>query len=121
MMSLEEYKSWIQKIVDENSWSKTPNVTFLEALRRIIEATDGWRRNAEAKTVVEKCLEAVFYLLATCVKLDPGLDLDSLLTRICETKKDYTFTDLPDDLVWSFIIYSTEPHFSSYVNGGTQH
>jgi hypothetical protein len=33
-----------------------------------------------------------------------------MLTKICEEKKNYRFLEAPDDLIWSFIIYTSEPH-----------
>lgn len=101
----------IKAISRKNKWSKTPNVTLLEAARKIIEATDKWRRCYPSKEVVESIVESMFYLLATCHVLDgDGIDLDKTFTQVCREKKNFGFKGVPDDVIWSFIIYSSEPH-----------
>jgi len=110
-MTLENCKLRVQKIMEKNNWSKTPNVTLLEATKKIIEATDKWRRCHTSKEVTKSIIESVFFLLATCTKLEENSsDLDAMLTEICKEKKNYTFSEVPDDLIWSFIIYASEPH-----------
>ena len=111
MPSLEDYKARLQKIIEKNKWSKTPNVTLLEAAKKIIDATDKWRRCHTSKEVTKSIIESVFFLLATCAKLEENsFDLDKILTKICKEKKNYSFSEVPDDLIWSFIIYASEPH-----------
>ena len=110
-MTLENYKLRVQKIMEKNNWAKTPNVTLLEAARKIIDATDKWRRCHKTEEVAKSIMESVFFLLATCAKLEENsLDLDAMLTEICKEKKNYSFSEVPDDLIWSFIIYASEPH-----------
>jgi len=111
-MTLENCKLRVQKIMEKNNWSKTPNVILLEAARKIIDATDKWRRCHKTEEVTKSIMESVFFLLATCTKLEKNSsDLDAMLTEICKEKKNYTFSEVPDDLIWSFIIYASEPHF----------
>jgi len=110
-MTLENYKLRVQKIMEKNNWSKTPNVILLEAARKIIDATDKWRRCHKTEEVTKSIMESVFFLLATCTKLEKNSsDLDAMLTEICKEKKNYSFSEVPDDLIWSFIIYASEPH-----------
>jgi len=107
--SLRDYEAEIKSIVEKNNWTQTPNVTLLEAIRKILAATDKWRRKHSSKEVAEDILESVFFLLSTCVKLDHNMDLDKLFNRVCESKENFSF-EAPDDLVWSFLLFETEPH-----------
>jgi len=108
--SLKEYVTIVRKISEQNHWSKTPNVTLLESAKKIINATDKWRRNHPTEEVVKEILESIFFLLATCVRLDSNVDLDQLLREVCRSKESFSFQGVPDDLVWSFILFETEPH-----------
>jgi len=111
MPSLEDYKARVQQIIKKNKWSKTPNVTLLEAAKKIIDATDKWRRCHKTEEVTKSIMESVFFLLATCAKLEENSsDLDAMLTEICKEKKNYSVSEVPDDIIWSFIIYASEPH-----------
>jgi len=116
MPSLKQYENTIARIARKNKWSKTANVTLLESAKRILNATDKWRRNHPAEEVAHEILESIFFLLATCVKLDHDLDLDKLFSEVCRSKESFSFEGVPDDLVWSFIIYETEPH-TDYSEG----
>jgi len=111
-VNLQQYMDKIKAIARKNKWSKTPNVTLLEAARKIIEATDKWRRCYPSREVVESIMESMFYLLATCQKIEgDDVNLDELFTQICKEKKNnFGFKEVPDDVIWSFIIYSSEPH-----------
>jgi len=112
MSSLEGFKARINNIIRANKWCKTPNVTLLEASKKIIEAIDKWRRCRPSNEVTKSIIESVFFLLATCSNLEENSsDLDKTLRQICKEKKNYDFKEVPDDLIWSFIIYESEPHF----------
>jgi len=110
MPSLKQYANMIAGIARNNKWSKTPNVTLLESAKHVLNATDKWRRNHPTEAVVEEIVESIFFLLATCVKLDHNIDLDKLFNQVCKAKEGFAFEGVPDDLVWSFILYETEPH-----------
>lgn len=108
--SLRDYETEIRNIVEKNNWTQTPNVTLLEAIRKILGATDKWRRKHSSEEVVEDILGSIFFLLATCTKLDHNLDLDEQLQEVYKSAESLSFKDVPKDLVWSFIMFSTEPH-----------
>jgi len=108
--NLKKCEDTVRRIMKKNKWSQTPNVTLLESVKRILNATDKWRRNRPTTAVVEDILESVFFLLSTCVNLDHNVDLDELFMSICARKENFSFKDVPDDLVWSFLIFETEPH-----------
>jgi len=108
--SLKDYEVKIRKIAQKNGWTQTPNVTLLEALRKILGATDKWRRKHPAKEVIEDLCGSIFFLLATCTKLDHNTDLDEDFQNVCRSLRSFSFKGVPNDLVWSFIMYSTEPH-----------
>jgi len=110
MPSMNKFEFLIKRIVKKNKWSQTPNVTLLESVKKILKATDKWRRKYPNREVVEDILESVFFLLSTCASLDHNVNLDSLLLSICEGKENFSFKDMPDDLVWTFLIYETVPH-----------
>ena len=110
MPNLKKCEDTVRRIMKKNKWSQTPNVTLLESVKRILNATDKWRRNRPTTAVVEDILESVFFLLSTCVNLDHNVDLDELFMSICARKENFSFKDVPDDLVWSFLIFETEPH-----------
>jgi len=110
MPSLTRFEVLVRKIVKKNKWTQTPNVTLLESLKKILSATDKWRRKHPNREVVEDILESVFFLLSTCSNLDHDVNLDSLLLSICEGKENFSFKDVPADLVWTFVIYETVPH-----------
>jgi len=110
-MSLEDYRRQIRKIIKANSWKKTPNVTLLESIKKIIEATDKWRRMYPNEVIVRNIVESIFYLIATTELLDgQDFNLDQIMSSIIGEKKYYDFTDKPDDIVWSFIAYESKPH-----------
>jgi len=106
--SLNEYEGEIKKIAEK--WVQTPNVTLLEAVRKILGATDKWRRNHPADEVVEDVLGSIFFLLVTCTKLEHDVNLDEEFSKVCDSMESFSFKDVPKDLVWSFIMYSAEPH-----------
>jgi len=106
---LKRCEDTVRRIMKKNKWSQTPNVTLLESLKKILAATDKWRRNRPTGTIVEDILESIFFLLAACAQLDHNVDLDSLFMFICKCKEDFSFKG-PDDLVWSFLAFQTEPH-----------
>lgn len=110
MPSLKEYETMVRRIAEKNKWSKTANVTLLESVKKIINVTDKWRRKHPSKEVVQEILESVFFLLATCTQLNHNLDLDETFTQLCKSKESFRFDGVPDDLVWSFILFETEPH-----------
>jgi len=110
LSGLKEYEARIKRIVEKNEWSQTPNVTLLESARKVLNSTDRWRRDHPKQEVVREILEAVFFLLATSAKLNHNIDLDEMFTEVCKSKDRHIFSGVPNDLVWSFILYSTEPH-----------
>lgn len=110
MPNLKGYVTAIRRIGEQNHWSKTPNVTLLESAKKIIVATDKWRRKHPTEEVVQEILESVFFLLATCAKLNSNIDLDKLFREVCRSKENFSFQGAPDDIVWSFILFETEPH-----------
>jgi len=112
MPSLKKFEAAIKEIMEKNKWSQTPNVTLLEAARNIIKATDKWRRCHPNEEVIQEILESIFFLVSTCVKLGNNVDLDKLFEQICKSKETFAFEGVPDDLVWSFILFATEPHFA---------
>jgi len=109
MTSLEGHKHRVKDIMKVNGWQKTPNVTLLEAVKKIIEATDKWRSCYPPVEVTKSITESVFFLLATCNEIG-DFDLDKILEETCEAYKSYDFKDVPDDIIWSFITYQSEPH-----------
>lgn len=110
MPSLKRFETTVRNIMKKNKWSQTPNVTLLESAKKVLSATDKWRRNHPTEEVIEEILESVFFLLSACAELDHHIDLDKLFTQVCEAKGNFSFEGLPDDLVWSFILFETEPH-----------
>lgn len=110
MPNLKKFEAAVRKIMEENKWFQTPNVTLLESAKKVLSATDKWRRNHPTEEVVEEILESMFFLLSTCVRLDPNVDLDELFGRVCKCKESFSFDGVPDDIVWSFILFETEPH-----------
>ena len=110
MPSLKKCEDTVRRIMKKNKWSQTPNVTLLESAKKVLNATDKWRREYPTEDVVVEILEGVFFLLSTCAKLDPNMDLDKIFARVCESKESFSFEGVPADLVWSFILYATEPH-----------
>jgi len=108
--NLKRCEDTVRRIMEKNKWSQTPNVTLLESAKKILKATDKWRRNHSTEEVMEEILESVFFLLSTCAKLDSDIDIDKLFDRVCKSKENFSFDGIPDDLVWSFILFETEPH-----------
>lgn len=106
---METYRRRVNGVM--KNWSKTPNVTLLEALKKIVEATDKWRSCRPGVEVTRSIMESMFFLLTTCNQVG-NVDLDKMLMEICEEKRAYDFKEVPDDLVWSFIIFQSEPHVS---------
>lgn len=104
-MGLETYRRRVNGILK----GKTPNVTLLQAAKKIIEAADKWRSCRPESDVARSIMESVFFLLAACNQIG-NFNLDKMLKEICEEKKACDFNELPDDLVWSFIIYESKPH-----------
>jgi len=110
MTNLKKLGTTVKQIMKKNKWTQTPNVTLLESAKKMLSATEKWRRNHPTIEIAEEIGESVFFLLCTCVKLDPNIDLDKLFDRVCESKESFSFDGVPDDLVWTFILYETEPH-----------
>lgn len=110
MPNLKRCEDTVRRIMKKNKWSHTPNVTLLESAKKVLSATDKWRRNHPTDEVVEEILQSVFFLLSTCAKLDSNVDLDEVFKKVCESKETFSFNGTPEDLVWSFILFATEPH-----------
>ncbi len=98
-ISEEKIKEMIEKC------PQTVNITTLDAINEILKAVDKWRRKKPDGEVVENLMQSIFYLLATCSKLDHKLVLDEVLEQIIKSKAGFKFEGEAEDNVWSYLLF----------------